>query len=203
MLSQTYRVCVYGKPTSGLSKRTRHCALWWEKAHPKRLTYKPMKNMHILPAVEPLNEEVYGSFALQYDKNNWKAKYTRGMDGQPVSSTRKVNCVQCQQNVSLENPRDFLWIPSGRAQSPTKHGYVFHPNCFRCAECKYRFYLNLFASKSGKYVCLNCLRGIDKPRPIRRWHLPMVSQGRDDSRNTGEIFPRTPHDEDWLFDPDT
>ena len=203
MFCQSLIHLIYGKPTKGLSKRTRHCTLWWEKAHPKRLTFRSMQTLQILPAVQSLNEEVYGSYALQYDPTRWMAKYSKDEDGNPMSSIRRANCAQCKQNVPLQNPRDFLWIPSGRAQSPSKFGYIFHPNCFRCAECKYRFYSNLFASKNGRYVCVHCLRGVDVARPIRRWHLSMVSQGRDDSRNTGEIFPRSPNDEEWLFDPDT
>ncbi|KNH07434.1 Zinc finger LIM-type [Perkinsela sp. CCAP 1560/4] len=202
MFRCTPQILIHGKPTKGIAKRTKHSLLWWKNAHPKRLTFKSMKEIEIRPTVQTLNEEVYGRYNLLYDPNKWKMKYSHDHE-ENHSPHRSMNCVQCKRGVSLDNPRDYLWIPSGRAQVPTQQGYIFHTNCFRCTKCKYRFYANVFASKNGQYYCLHCLRGINPARPIRRWHNPMVSSGRDDSRHVGEIFPRAPHDEDWIFDPDT
>eukprot|EP00759_Apiculatamorpha_spiralis_P057956 PhF_6_TR8875/c0_g1_i1/m.14043 len=182
MLRRSLVTCMYGKPSTEPSKRTRHHAKWWMQAHARKLTYRNMKELYIAPAIQPVNEEVYGMPMLPKEGNC---------------------CLQCKQTVDVTAIQNYVWVPAGRAKLPTPQGYLFHRLCFRCPECKYRFYNNKFGTKNGQAVCLFCMRGITNGRPIRRWHLPMVQPGREGSKFVGEIFPRNPTDEEWLFNPET
>jgi len=181
MLRTTRFVSMHGKPTTRPSRRARHSTAWWKKAHAPKLTYKPLKELMVQPAVQLINEEVYGFPLLP----------------------EKPNCFQCKTLVDTSIITNYVWIPSGNATLPTLYGYVFHRQCFRCPQCHYRFFNNKFFSKEGQALCLNCARGYPARRPIRRWSLPMVDPGRAGSRAVGPIFPRWDYEEEWVFDKET
>lgn len=165
MLRRTLGLRVFKCPYRLDRKTTQHTDKWHRRAGAFHITKRLRYTQHRNPAIAPFHEEVDRPFLLP----------------------AKVPCFNCTETIDTEaDPYGFLWIPSGAAKKP----YIFHRNCFKCWECKFRFYHNRFYTKDKKAICVGCAVGKPVQFPTRRWHTSYTQCGRTASRMTGTFFPR-------------
>lgn len=182
MLRRSVRMLVYGKPNNSHSKRKWHSVRSWEIEKGNWLTATPRDHCLIGPNYPAFPEDVDKIMTIP--------------EGKP--------CLQCCKTVDTEHENEYVWMPSGDAVVPAKHGYLFHRSCFRCYRCGYRFYLSKFATKDGKAHCISCALGkYDEGfQPMKLWHSPTVEPGLRGSRRVGRFFPRHAHQMQFIHDPD-
>ena len=162
------------------NKRTHHNIVQWEKDKGNFLTYLPRDRLPTLP--------------------NFIAHPQRVED--PLLVPQNECCFNCKKAVDTTCDEDYILIPSGNARKPTKQGYLFHVNCFRCTKCRFSFENHRFYSKDDRAICLECAMGRHKSPPRVDWHIPSIQRGHYSSRRTGHMFPRHQEQMDFICDPD-
>lgn len=172
---------VHGKPTTAHKKRTQHSRQWWLKAKARHLTARPHEEAPTRPHFAGYSEDV----------------------DRPMVVPQDASCFNCKKKVDTQTSyHNYVWIPAGNATIPTQQGYVFHKDCFKCWNCKFRIHHNKFYSKHGEAWCLECALGKEKKFPTRRWHTSFVNSDRTGSRMAGHFFPRHKHQVEFLFNPE-
>lgn len=171
---------LHGKPTSGSKKRTQHTTLWWRQAKARHLTAKPHIDAPMRPHFDAYNEDV----------------------DRPMVVPKDATCFNCKKGIEAEATASYVWIPAGNATVPTRQGYFFHKDCFKCWNCRMRIMHNKFYSKDNCAWCIECALGRERAVPTRRWHTSFVNAHRTASRMTGHSFPRHQHQLEFLFNPE-
>jgi hypothetical protein len=167
----------------GHKVRTFHGAKWWLKATGEgRLSAKEIDMKDMRPGFADFAREVDRPFVVPHD----------------------ATCFNCKKGVKQDaDPNTYVWAPSGNAAVPTKAGYFFHTNCFRCHKCHLRLFGNKFYSQDDRAYCVPCALGKTPEMPMRWWHQPRVGPGRYNSRMTGHEFPRHKKQIEFIYDPTT
>lgn len=171
---------VHGKPTTAAKVRTSHSRSWWNKSKARHLTATPHDETAHRPHYRGYHEDV----------------------DRPMVMPKECSCFNCKKPIDQTTRLNYVWIPAGNATVPTKQGYFFHLNCFKCWKCKLRLIHNKFYSKDNQAWCLECALGRVRAIPTRRWHTSFVNADRTDSRKTGHFFPRHKHQLEFTYNPE-
>lgn len=170
---------MHGKPTRKTKVRTKHSNKWFMQSKSHTLTSLAAHQLPSAPTVPNFPEDI----------------------DRPAVVPEGASCMHCGKNHSSDNPHKMVWVQSGNAAVPTKAGYFFCVECFRCHKCGFRFFNNVFHTVNGKAWCMGCVQGKPIVYPTRNWHTPFVNTYNTASRMTGHKFPRHAHQQEFLFNP--